>query len=69
MKFSVILVDLSLNVNDNHYHLKDYIGTFFMIDRHKYLANVELGIKVLFRISLMLGFTVLYIYSWLVLYQ
>ncbi len=69
MKFSVILVELSLNLNDNHYHLKDYIGTFFIIYSNKYLANVELGIKVLFRISLMLGFTVLYIYSWLVLYQ
>ena len=69
MKFSVILVDLFLNVNDNHSHLENCIGIFFMIDRRKYLANVELGIKVLFRISLMLGFTVLYIYSWLVLYQ
>ena len=69
MKFSVILVDLLLNVNDNHSHIEVYTGTFFMINRRKYLASVELGFKILFRTSLMFGFAVLYVYSWFILYQ
>ena len=69
MKFSAILVDLFLNVNDNHSHLENYSGIFFMINRRKYLTNVELGFKILFRTSLMFGFAALYIYSWLILYQ